>query len=275
MVSTVPAGNPGTCTNCHAVHGNSGAAKQLKTAGANLCFANGSGCHSLAANSASGTVDQAKFTSVNGYTSRHSVDPAEQATYGTRVDCLNCHNPHLNNATSKTVNPDNRYAALNQWVDSGVANYLNSEGVVYILAKAKHDGTPPVISSLVHTVNNAVYSVIINWNTDEKATRQVEWGTTVDYVYSTGSSTLVYNSPHAITLTGLTTGVDYHYRVKSADALGNVSYSTDRVFRFSAPPGTPANLRHIPSTLPSGNSNEAVRLEWDAAVDPDGDSLQY
>ncbi len=271
VISTEPGGVPGTCTNCHAVHGNSGAPKQLKTDGANLCF----GCHSTPANSVTGTVYKARFTGAAGYTSRHSVDTTEQALYGTKVECINCHDPHLNDAENKTVDPDNRYTLLSQWVDNGVANYVYNDGTVYIMAKARHDGTPPIISNQTQTVNNAAYNATINWQTNEKATRQVEWGTTVDYVYTTGDAGLVFNSPHSVTLNGLSIGVSYHYRIKTADALGNVSYSADNIVKLSSPPGAPANLRRIPAALPAGNATEDIRLEWDAAIDPDGDALQY
>ncbi len=275
VVSTTSAGTPGACINCHAVHGSSGATKQLKGTVTNTCFANGFGCHSDAANSATGAVYRDKFTSTIGYTSRHSVDYGEQSLYGTKVECINCHNPHVNDAVIKTVNPDNRFTAMSQWIDKGVGNYVYSDGTVYVMARARHDGIPPVISGLNHTVNTAAYSVRITWNTDEFASRIVEWGTTTSYVYNTGNPSTYFINSYSIDLTGLQWGIDYHYRVKSTDRIGNVSYSADNVFRLSNPPGTPTNQRYLPDPIPAGNFTETIQLLWDSAIDPDGDAVSY
>jgi predicted CXXCH cytochrome family protein len=285
-------GAAGECVNCHAVHGISGVPNQLVNSEPFLCFGNGVGCHTDPANSASGTMSKANFTSARGPTSRHSIEPAEQAAYGTKVLCSNCHNPHANNAENKVVDPNN-VSVIYNWTDRGITNYVNTDGAVYLLARAKHDGTPPVISQISYTVDNAIYEATVTWRTDEVSTRQLEWIVTpIDYpgtvpdavynhVYTAGSSTTFWNPAyiHSLKITGMEHGLEYRYRIRAEDRIGNVAYSSgglfDRVIRLSYPPNAPTNLRHSPNPLPSGNHTENVRLEWDAAIDPQGYDMQY
>lgn len=61
--------------------------------------------------------------------SHHDVDSLEQQANGSKVECVDCHNPHTVNGINKTANPDN----TNQlWTGTGVA-----------FCQACHDGVPP------------------------------------------------------------------------------------------------------------------------------------
>jgi len=74
----------------------------------------------------------------------------------------------------------------------------------------------------------------ITWTTSESATSQVEYGPTASYgSSSTLGSTLV--TSHTATLTGLTAGATYHYRVRSEDAAGNEASSGDNTFNTVQP----------------------------------------
>ncbi|WP_418790816.1 cytochrome c3 family protein [Phosphitispora sp. TUW77] len=279
---SIPNGYCGICHNPHGKVDGSGNVipKQLQEGVDSSCFGGGLGCHSDPANSAALIDIEERFTTGSNATARHSIDLTEQETAGTRIQCVNCHDPHLNDAANKTVDPDDRYTALDMWVDRGIEDYIYSDGTLYVLAKSKHDGTPPVISNTSNTVNNDVYSATITWTANERSTRQVEWGTTVgEYIYTEGSSSTLYGSStlasHSVTLSNLETGVNYYYRAKCADALGNTSYSESGIIKLSAPPGAPSSLRNIPQPLPVGIQTQAVRLEWDPALDPDGDQLRY
>jgi len=87
------------------------------------------------------------------------------------------------------------------------------------------DTTSPVISS-VNASDFTTSSVTIGWLSDENATSQVEYGTTSSYGSSSAlDSNLV--TTHSVSLTGLTAGTTYHYRVNSRDAAGNESASGD------------------------------------------------
>jgi hypothetical protein len=99
---------------------------------------------------------------------------------------------------------------------------------------ASADKTPPVISGV------AVNGSTVSWTTDEAATTQVEYGTTTTY----GSATTpdaTRSTAHSQTLTGLSPGTLYHYRVKSADAAGNVATSADATFTTAAAPPGPSD----------------------------------
>jgi hypothetical protein len=90
------------------------------------------------------------------------------------------------------------------------------------------DTTPPVLSNIAAgsiTANSAV----ISWTSDEAADTQVSYGTTTGYGLSSPLVTTKITT-HTVTLSGLTGGTTYHYAVKSRDAAGNLTTSTDRTF---------------------------------------------
>ncbi|TMD57383.1 MAG: DUF11 domain-containing protein, partial [Chloroflexi bacterium] len=92
--------------------------------------------------------------------------------------------------------------------------------------------TPPVITNVrASAVSNV--SATIEWNTDEGADSQVEYGTTAAY----GSSTPLdpaFVMGHAITLGGLRQTTTYHYRVKSRDGWGKLAVGSDATFTTKA-----------------------------------------
>jgi hypothetical protein len=93
------------------------------------------------------------------------------------------------------------------------------------------DTTPPNISGV--SSSSASTGATISWSTDEAADSQVEYGTTIAY----GSSTPMTKSlltNHGFALPGLLPSTEYHYRVKSADASGNMSTSSDFAFTTAA-----------------------------------------
>jgi len=86
---------------------------------------------------------------------------------------------------------------------------------------------PPVISG-INSVPG-IRSAIITWTTDTPASSQVLYGLSTNY----DQATLLNSSPvtnHSVTLTGLSVGTIYHFAVKSIDACGRESISTDQVF---------------------------------------------
>ena len=96
------------------------------------------------------------------------------------------------------------------------------------------DTTPPTILGVLAGGITAT-GATITWATDEVATSQVEYGPTTAYGSTTTlDPTLV--TLHAQTLSGLATSTLYHYRVRSADAAGNLAVSADATFSTSAAP---------------------------------------
>ena len=89
------------------------------------------------------------------------------------------------------------------------------------------DETAPIISGI--TASPGSNSTLIRWLTDEAASSDVLYGINPDNLnLSSLNSAKVIN--HQVTLTGLTSQTTYYYRVRSADAAGNVSISDVRSF---------------------------------------------
>ncbi|MGH9560005.1 MAG: fibronectin type III domain-containing protein, partial [Terracidiphilus sp.] len=87
----------------------------------------------------------------------------------------------------------------------------------------------PVISNVSGTPISTS-SAVIAWTTDEHSTSQVQYGLTTNYgSWSAQNSTLM--SSHSQTLSGLTPGTVYHFRVISINGAGEQSVSGDYTFR--------------------------------------------
>ena len=61
--------------------------------------------------------------------SHHDVALSDQNANGSRVECINCHNPHMDNATNQNISPDNWYQ---QWTGRRTDFCMTC-----------HDGAPP------------------------------------------------------------------------------------------------------------------------------------
>lgn len=84
----------------------------------------------------------------------------------------------------------------------------------------------------------------ISWTTDKGATSQVEYG--IDTTYGSSSvNTETLTMSHSVALNSLSSGTTYHYRVKSIDEVGNVTFSEDYTFT------TTGSSSNIPVTPPA------------------------
>ncbi len=361
----------GYCGNCHTPHGKADAygnpfPKQLQTGLNSTCFGGGLGCHSDPDNSFRGINIYEKFNSGSNPLNRHSVDPAEQQAGGTRLDCVNCHEPHLNTATNRLVDPANRYSLY--YLNSNIPEYMGDSGEVYLRVRARHDGqepafttnpyvsymsdtsanitwgtnektsgyveygpttaygsrvdknylatsftaglsglelytnyhyrvyavdpsgnyvfsgdqvldsTPPVITSGPSVVNSTGTECDVTWQTNEKASRWVEYNDTVNYTvygftYSEGTNSSPGTS-HSVHLSGLVPGTEYIYRVKSQDVRGNTKTSGNFTFKSSNSPGVPT-ITSVSDSAP-GQLNFKLSAVWNTVYDPDpGDTVEY
>jgi fibronectin type 3 domain-containing protein len=94
-------------------------------------------------------------------------------------------------------------------------------------------GTPDTLSPQLDAVAAASVSattVTLTWSTDEPASTLVEFGSSTSYGQSSPQNDTPVTS-HSVVLSGLTANTTYHYRVRSRDAAGNESVSTDFTFR--------------------------------------------
>lgn len=99
------------------------------------------------------------------------------------------------------------------------------------------DLTAPVVSDV--SANPGATQATVTWTTDEPATSQVEYGLDTNY----GSVTPLQGNlktAHSVTISGLTTGTTYHFRVKSKDGCGRETVSGDLQFTTidNIPPDT-------------------------------------
>ena len=95
------------------------------------------------------------------------------------------------------------------------------------------DITPPIIEDISADTLSST-SVRVNWTTDEAADSVIEYGPGAIYGVSLGDAARV--TAHSLTLTALTAGVPFHFRVTSTDANNNSASSSDQIFTMGALP---------------------------------------
>src|SRR5262245_25797277 len=140
------------------------------------------------------------------------------------------------------------------------------------------DTTPPVISG-VAAGSITTTSATITWTTNENSDSQVEYGTSIAYGQSTTLDTTL-GTAHSQSLSGLTNGTLYHYRVKSRDAAGNLAVSAD--FTFTTAQSIPLdglaslgyNLNNNRITTP-GFAYDEGGYQIRAVIDASGTQQQY
>ncbi|RLJ01815.1 MAG: hypothetical protein DRP11_03845, partial [Candidatus Aenigmatarchaeota archaeon] len=139
------------------------------------------------------------------------------------------------------------------------------------------DTTPPAITSGPSVSDITETSAVITWTTDELSSSVVQYGTTTAYGLS---ATGAEGTDHSVELTGLSASTTYHYRVGSADASGNETWSEDDTFTtLTAPSEEPTGevvIREIvdydtqvPDIQPT-KYNESIRA---AALSGDGSKV--
>lgn len=145
---------------------------------------------------------------------------------------------------------DTNIASLGQDVLNSVTNGR------YTLTVAS-DTTPPQVANVASS-DITQTAATITWTTDETSTSQVEYGPTASYGnFSTLNSALA--TAHSVSLSGLTGGATYHYRVRSKDASNNEAISNDNTFiTISADNQAP----QISSLAVSGISQIAATVTW-------------
>ncbi len=129
------------------------------------------------------------------------------------------------------------------------------------------DNNPPTTSPdttapklfFIHVSNIGTSTARIGWNTNERTTGQVEYGTTTAYGQTTPLNTsLTFN--HPTRLSGLTPNATHHYRVRSKDAAGNLTVSADYTFTTKALSDTTAPS--LVSIAVSNIASTTAKISW-------------
>jgi Big-like domain-containing protein/purple acid phosphatase-like protein len=107
-------------------------------------------------------------------------------------------------------------------------NVKTSAGVTVTVANGARDTTGPVISQ--PTASATSTSVTINWTTNKPGDAQVEYGKRTTYGRLTTLDSRLVTS-HSQVITGLARHTLYHFRIRSRDAAGNLTLSSDFSFR--------------------------------------------
>ena len=121
---------------------------------------------------------------------------------------------------------------------------------------------PAVITASSITANGAV----ITWTTNKPSDSQADYGTTPTYGSSTTLDPTQVTS-HSRSLANLTAGTTYNYRIRSKDAGGSVTVSSNFTFTTqqgtdTTPPGDVTNFTAVPG-------NTVVNLNWTNPTDSD------
>jgi hypothetical protein len=91
------------------------------------------------------------------------------------------------------------------------------------------DSTPPSISNI--TVSDiGTNSAIVSWSTNEPATSQVDYGVTTTYELTTGNGLYVTSHKLALNYKLPYPDTQFHYKIKSVDAGGNIATTDDQVY---------------------------------------------
>ena len=186
-----------------------------------------------------GATTQVEYGTTTAYGSTSSLDSS----------LVTAHSTTLAGLTSNTLyhyRVISRDAAGNQ-----------STSADYTFTTAATDTTAPTISAVAAS-GLTQSGATVSWTTDEIASTQVEYGTTISY----GSTTTLNSSlvtAHSANLSGLAAGTTYHYRVLSRDAAGNLATSGDYTFTTVAADTTPPTISAVAA---SGVTASGATVAW-------------
>ncbi len=149
------------------------------------------------------------------------------------------------------------YSVYND-VTSTDKNIIN--GVVeYYRFKTTNDNSAPVISNI--TESPLVNTSTITWVTNKQADSQIIYGTSTSYG-STTTLDSVLTAQHSVTITGLSAGTLYYYKIRSTDVNGLLGESSgDRTFTTAAGNDTTAPV--ISNVATSSVFLTGATITWD------------
>ena len=160
-----------------------------------------------------------------------------------------------------TLEAGKTYYMAVQGVDKqGLAGELSEEVTAIVSGP---DAVPPIISG-VSVVNITSSSAVVSFSTNEEAYVQVEYGKNTLLGSLTGLTT-VSSKNHAVTLSNLSGGTTYSYRMIAKDLSGNQILSEILSFRTKEgndePDDPNAAIKFLQITL-SNVGNTSVTVNW-------------
>jgi parallel beta-helix repeat protein len=166
---------------------------------------------------------------------------------------------HLENSDSNTISGNtvencdtgiHLYSSSNNTLSNNTArnnsldiSFIDSHNNLLQANAYENSSGIPHISN-VGCSNITQSSATIAWTTAESSTSVVEYGTSTAYG---STATDGITTSHSVTLSGLSAGTTYHYRVRSTDGDNNTEISQDYTFTTLAAPPPPAPPPPAPS----------------------------
>ena len=132
----------------------------------------------------------------------------------------------------------------------------------------------PANITSVAAASTTASGATIAWTTDKGATSQVEYGLSTGYG-GLSSYSAAFTTAHSVSLANLEPGTTYHYRVKSTDEAGNITFSTDQTFTTSAPTAPQPAPTAVSTLVIGGYDQSSVDLTWQAASQNTDISYEY
>ncbi len=144
--------------------------------------------------------------------------------------------------------------------ETGPPNKTNQASNTLTFTYTTADTTAPNITNV--NVTPSQTGATITWDTNEAATGQVSYGTTLAYS-STSTMETVATTTHSATLTGLTASTTYHYSISATDASSNTGNTPDATFTTTA--STPA-APVISGVNASATGTSTATVTWSTDV---------
>jgi hypothetical protein len=184
------------------------------------------------------------------------VLPAGQTTWAVTVTLLQS---SLNTITAKATDE--------------VGNLSTVSNTLLITEATGADTSAPV-STNIQASGITTSAATITWDTNENATDLVEYGLTSSYGSMTAIDLTANLTSHSVALSGLTAGTEYHYRVVSADSLGNSASSTDSTFTTVASSDTTAPADPVITTSATTIDADTITITGTAGADLPSDGTR-
>jgi hypothetical protein len=153
----------------------------------------------------------------------------------------------------------------------GSGNGPTTSNEVNFTTESTPDTTDPIITTPPTVTGITQTTAIIEWQTDEPSNSLVDYGLTTSY----GSQATLtgYVTNHSVTLTGLTVGTDYNFRVGSTDAIGNgPTYSNNSTFTTETVDDQPPQITSSPTVTNITDSTAVITWQTD---EPSNSMVRY